>query len=137
MLSPNNALTSTMPALPPARTADRRPTAARPMDMPPPIIVHRGAAPSVAVHHNAPPPTPVAIATGGGWRIQLGAFSSPAGAHRAWDGIKGRLGGLQPVYGAAGAVTRLQAGPLPNRAAAERACAAAKAAGSACFPVAP
>ena len=55
------------------------------------------------------------------------------GAHRAWDGVKGRLGGLQPIYGAAGAVTRLQAGPLPSRAAAERACAAA---GSACFPVA-
>ncbi|HEX8064384.1 MAG TPA: SPOR domain-containing protein, partial [Allosphingosinicella sp.] len=55
-----------------------------------------------------------------------------------WAGQRGRLGaGLQPQYVAAGAVTRLQAGPLPNRAAADRVCAAAKAAGAACFPVAP
>jgi uncharacterized protein len=81
-----------------------------------------------------------AIATGGGWRVQLGAFGSAANAQRAWGTLKGKataLASLQPHYVAAGAVTRLQAGPLPTRAAADRACAAAKAAGSACFPVAP
>jgi cell division septation protein DedD len=82
-------------------------------------------------------PAPAATA-GGRWRVQLGAFGSAGGAQRAWAGLKGRLGaGLQPNYVAAGAVTRLQAGPLANRAAADRVCAAAKAAGAACFPVAP
>ncbi|HEX8125807.1 MAG TPA: SPOR domain-containing protein [Allosphingosinicella sp.] len=83
-------------------------------------------------------PAPAPAAAGGRWRVQLGAFGSAGGAQRAWAGLKGRLGaGLQPNYVAAGAVTRLQAGPLPSRAAADRVCAAAKAAGSACFPVAP
>jgi TPR repeat protein len=82
-------------------------------------------------------PAPAASA-GGRWRVQLGAFGSAGGAQRAWAGLRGRLGaGLQPNYVAAGAVTRLQAGPLANRAAADRVCAAAKAAGAACFPVAP
>jgi cell division septation protein DedD len=132
LLSPDNAITSTLPAGPPVRMAQTRQLEPQT----PGVTVHRGPPQSVAVHHAPPPaaePAP-APAAGGRWRIQLGAFSTPAGAHRAWDGVKGRLGGLQPIYGAAGAVTRLQAGPLPNRAAAERACAAA---GSACFPVAP
>jgi uncharacterized protein len=86
-----------------------------------------------------PAPAPVAVA-GGRWRIQLGAFGSAGGAQRAWAGLKGKvgaLGSLQPQYVAAGAVTRLQAGPLASRAAADRVCAAAKSAGAACFPVAP
>ena len=86
-------------------------------------------------------PKPAApIATGGGWRVQLGAFGNAANAQRAWGTLKGKAGALaalQPKYVQAGAVVRLQAGPLPNRSAADRACAAAKAAGSACFPVAP
>jgi uncharacterized protein len=83
----------------------------------------------------ARPPAPApAPAAGGRWRIQLGAFSNDANARRAWGAIAGRLGGLSPHYVRAGAVVRLQAGPLANRAAAERACAAAR---QACFPVAP
>ena len=80
------------------------------------------------------------MATGRGWKVQLGAFSNAANARKAWDGLRakaGGLAGLQPVFVAAGAITRLQAGPLPSRAAADKACGAAKAAGSACFPVAP
>ncbi|HEU0100303.1 MAG TPA: SPOR domain-containing protein [Allosphingosinicella sp.] len=90
----------------------------------------------------APPPTPAptAAAAGGRWRVQLGAFGTSGGAQRAWAGLKGKVGAfasLQPQYVAAGAVTRLQAGPLASRAAADRVCAAARAAGAACFPVAP
>lgn len=137
IISPNNAIASTLPAGPPARGPQARDLTPPPAEGPPPVAIHRGAPAAVAVHHNVEPaPAPVAV-SGGGWRIQLGAFSSAAGAHRAWESVSARLGGLRPIYGAAGAVTRLQAGPLPNRAAAERACAAAKAAGSACFPVAP
>jgi tetratricopeptide (TPR) repeat protein len=81
-----------------------------------------------------------AAAAGGRWRVQLGAFASSANAQRAWAGLRGKVGAfasLQPQYVAAGPVTRLQAGPLASRAAADRVCAAAKAAGAACFPVAP
>jgi cell division septation protein DedD len=118
-----------------------------------PVAVHHGAPASVAVHHGEAPAAvahraapeahrparaEVAASEGGHWRIQLGAFSSAANARRAWESIRGKgLGGLQPAFTAAGAVTRLQAGPLGSKAAAEKACAAAKAAGSACFPVAP
>jgi cell division septation protein DedD len=83
----------------------------------------------------APAAAPAALASAGGrWRIQLGAFSSDAAARRAWSAVSGRLSGLQPSYVRAGAVFRLQAGPLANRAAADRACAQARVA---CFPVAP
>ncbi|HEX8238931.1 MAG TPA: SPOR domain-containing protein [Allosphingosinicella sp.] len=90
----------------------------------------------------APRPAPAAPAAlaGGRWRVQLGAFGNAGGAQRAWAGLKGKVGAfasLQPNYVAAGAVTRLQAGPLASRAAADRVCAAARAAGAACFPVAP
>jgi cell division septation protein DedD len=47
------------------------------------------------------------------------------------------LAGLQPSYEKAGAFTRLRVGPLGSRAAADKVCAQAKAAGQACFPVAP
>ena len=104
------------------------------------------AVPAKAATRPAPraaPPSPARAApaaAGGKWRIQLGAFGNAGGAQRAWAGLKARvgaLGALQPNYVAAGAVTRLQAGPLASRAAADRVCAAARAAGAACFPVAP
>jgi cell division septation protein DedD len=79
-------------------------------------------------------------AGGSGWRVQLGAFSSAANAQRAWTALRGKVGGLgslQPHYVPAGAMTRLQAGPVATREAANGICASAKAAGSACFPVAP
>ena len=85
---------------------------------------------------SAPAPAQPPAATGR-WRVQLGAFSSDANARRAWSQLSGRLPGLQPHYSRAGALVRLQAGPLPDRTAAERACAAVRGAGGACFAVAP
>jgi tetratricopeptide (TPR) repeat protein len=86
-------------------------------------------------------PAPARPASAGGrWQIQLGAFGNAAGAQRAWAGLRSRVGALaslQPQFVAAGAVTRLRAGPLADRGAADRVCAAARAAGAACFPVAP
>ncbi|MEA3045822.1 MAG: uncharacterized protein QOJ53_154 [Sphingomonadales bacterium] len=79
-------------------------------------------------------PAPVQAAAGGRWRIQLGAFSNEGNARRAWGAAAGRLSGLSPYYVRAGNVIRVQAGPLRDRAAALRACAAA---GHGCFPVAP
>ena len=76
-----------------------------------------------------------AIATAGGrWRVQIGAFSSEANARRAWSAVAGRLPGLRPAFVRAGAVIRVQAGPLGDRAAALRACSRA---GNGCIPVAP
>jgi TPR repeat protein len=102
---------------------------------------------ATAVSARAATPQPVrsaplmaAPARGGGWRVQLGAFGNAENAQRQWNALRakaGALAGLQPAMVRAGAVTRLQAGPIASRAAADRICAAAKAAGSACFPVAP
>lgn len=74
-----------------------------------------------------------------GWRIQLGAFGTADAARTAWKRIGNRSGlkGLQPAYVSAGAITRLQAGPLAGRAAADEACKSAKAAGSGCLVLAP
>ena len=88
-----------------------------------------------------PPALPVAAPTlGGGWRVQLGAYGSAAGARSEWSKLSGRIGalaGLRASYEPAGSLTRLRVGPFASRAAAERICAAAKAAGQACFPIAP
>jgi cell division septation protein DedD len=89
----------------------------------------------------APKPAATSLASAGGkWRVQLGAYGSPAGARTQWAALSkkiGGLGGLQPSYEAAGALTRLRAGPLGSRAAADQVCSSAKAAGQPCFPVAP
>ena len=88
----------------------------------------------------AAPPAAAPAAVAGRWRAQLGAYNSPAQAQAQWAVLSrkiGALGGLQPSYEKAGAFTRLRVGPLASRAAADRLCAAAKAAGQACFTVAP
>jgi len=94
----------------------------------------RAEAPSPRPSTTASPAPAPAPAPSGRWRVQLGAFSSDANARAAWSQVRARLPGLQPFYVRAGAVVRLQAGPLASRDAATRACAAAR---QGCFPVAP
>jgi TPR repeat protein len=74
----------------------------------------------------------------GGWRVQLGAFSKRASAEALFKRLSGSgpLAGRRPFFIAAGAVTRLQAGPFESRAAAVAACAGLSAKGQPCFPVA-
>ncbi len=108
----------------PVAVAVARP-APKPLPMPKPI-----AAPVAA-------PVPV---VGKGWRVQLGAFGTEARARALFNQLEGSvsaLRGLQPYLVKAGAVTRLQAGPLASSAAADRLCAAVKANGNGCLPVAP
>lgn len=102
------------------------------------------AKPVVTAARPAPKPAPApakpasAATAASGWRVQLGAFGSEAAARSAWTGVSGRaaaLKGLQPYIVRVGTVTRLQAGPMSTRAAADRACQAVKAAGSPCFVV--
>jgi len=119
--APRPVVTAARAAVPPSRPPAQaaRPTASRP-------------APAQ--------PQPAPVARGGGWRVQLGAYANADNARRQWDGLRakgGAFAGLQPAMVRAGAVTRLQAGPIASKAAADRVCAAARAAGSACFPVAP
>jgi len=115
----------------------RRPPRVAGTNLPPSTVAEppaSAAPPAPAARPRAPAASTSAASAGGRWRVQLGAFSSEANARRAWQSVSGRLPGLQPHYVRAGAVIRLQAGPLASRAAAAQACAAAR---QACFPVAP
>jgi uncharacterized protein len=123
---PRPVQTTAIPASTPAPTARPLPATAAP----------RPAPVKPAPVKPASAPTAVA-ASGGKWQVQLGAYGSQAAAAAAWGKIAGHLGGLGPHYEKAGAVVRLRAGPIADHAGADRACAAAKAAGAACFPVAP
>ena len=78
-------------------------------------------------------PTPV-------WRVQLGAFADADSARALWKKLRPRFtsfAGLHPLFEKAGAMTRLRAGPMPDKAAAVRFCAQAKAIGQPCLVVAP
>lgn len=86
----------------------------------------------------APPAAAAAQQAGKGLRVQLGAFSSRAAATSAWSTLAGgftELRSLSPFYVTVGEMIRLQAGPVPDRAAATRICARLTAAGKGCFPV--
>jgi len=143
---PGTVIATAAPPPPPAGTSQRPPRVAQAQ---PPIVVsetprpvRRSAAPgpAPAARPAAPAPAPARAAAGGRWRVQLGAFSNQGNAQRQWNAVRGRiagLGGLQHYYVRAGAITRLQAGPLTSRAAADRLCASARAAGAACIVVAP
>lgn len=87
---------------------------------------------------NAPPanalPKPAAS---GGWRVQLGAFSAEGSGRALWNRLTGKVSGLsayQLYLEKAGAVTRVQAGPIASSADASRLCARIKAAGADCMP---
>jgi uncharacterized protein len=109
--------------LPPARIVAAKPAPAKPpAAKPAPVKVAAAPAPS------------------GNWKIQLGAFSNAAGANALWTTLHRRVAALGPYRSfiiPAGAVTRLQAGPLASRTAAEKLCVSVKVAGQACLPVAP
>lgn len=81
--------------------------------------------------------TPASSAATGRWRIQLGAFSKRSSAEALFGKLSGAapVAGRQAFYVSAGAVTRLQVGPFPNRAAAVAACSSLSAKGQACFAV--
>lgn len=120
----------------PARTQNPRVT-----PTPAPVRIATAAPPRPRAPAPAPARTvtrtaaaPVVAAAGGRWRVQIGAFSSEANARRAWSAAAGRLPGLRPAFVRAGAVIRVQAGPLADRAAAVRACSRA---GNGCIPVNP
>lgn len=84
----------------------------------------------------AKPALPPAV-NGGGWRVQIGAFSAESRARSMWSQLSAKVRGLssyQPFILTSGGVTRLQAGPLANSADASRLCGTIKAAGADCIP---
>ncbi|PZO89197.1 MAG: hypothetical protein DI623_11085 [Sphingomonas sanxanigenens] len=130
-------------APPPAATPSASPrpvqmaAASRPAPPPAPKPAPAPAAPKPRV---APPVAAATVAAStGGWRVQLGAFSDEGRARALWSRSATLEGfaALQPAYEKAGAITRLRAGPVETKAAAEKLCATAKAAGNACLIVAP
>ncbi|QNM83282.1 SPOR domain-containing protein [Sphingomonas sabuli] len=100
----------------------------------PPIKV--GARPAAEKTAARAEPAPAASANGK-WRIQLGAFSKRNSAEALYKKLSGSapVAGHPATYVAVGAVTRLQVGGYPSKAAATSACATLSARGQACFPV--
>lgn len=139
-------MAASRPAPGPIRTAELPPsTIGQPAPIPQPAPAKPVAtkpAPQVAVAKPAPRPTAVASAlpapsASGGWRVQLGAFGEDGRARGLWNSLTAKVGGLsayQPFLVKAGAITRLQAGPVASSDAANRLCAKIKAAGSDCIP---
>jgi uncharacterized protein len=118
--------------------SDPPPSQVAPVTKPPVVKTPTVKPPVVAVVTPTPRPAPANVS--GAWRVQLGAFGNASGASALWSKLQGRIGALGPYQSfivPAGAVTRLQAGPLPNRATADKLCASVKAGGNACIPVAP
>jgi len=86
------------------------------------------------------PATPASrpAATGGSWRVQLGAFSNEANARRQWAQLRSRvsaLSSLSVAFPRAGNVVRVRAGAFASRDAANRVCSSVRAAGGDCIPV--
>jgi len=119
------------PAEPVVEEASDLTGGAQPMRSSP--LAHRTAPVRMTTPRPAKPAT-TPRASGGGWRIQLGAFRDRENATTLWQRVRGRLGGAQPSYVTAGGVTRLQAGGYANRAEAQAACTRS---GQPCVVVAP
>lgn len=93
--------------------------------------------PAVSIATAKPPPQPpprLPVASGGAWRVQLGAFGNRGAAQALFAKLAPSLGGAKAYYVPVGAMTRLQAGPYASSAAATQACARLKP--QPCFAVA-
>ncbi len=131
----------TVPTSPPAAPSPPPVRVAQAAPKPAPAPVSKPApAPKPAPLPAAPTPAAKPTSTGsGGWKVQLGAYGSQAGAQKAWSDASrnGALSGKSPDYIPVGALTRLRAGPFGGKTEANQACQALQKAGLNCFPVAP
>lgn len=123
------ALADRMAPASPARevAGGRAPSVAR-VTAPPPIAATPSPRPV-----SAQPAAPVPVSTGGGWRLQLGAFGDPGNARQLGLQLGGRFPGRTVDYEPVGALTRVLVGPYVSRAAAQAACGSVKP----CVPVEP
>ncbi len=99
---------------------------------PRPVVVAAVPRPATPASISAP-----AAATGGGWRVQLGAFGVAGNADALWNQVKGRpeLAGKAKLLIPAGRVTKLQAAGFASQPAAAAACSRLEAAGIGCLAV--
>jgi TPR repeat protein len=123
------------------RTAELPPSSPAPSNPPPagpkPVEAAPVAKPKPPVKTAAAKPALPRAASGGNWRVQIGAFSAEARARTLWSQLSAKVSGLsgyQPYILTSGGVTRLQAGPLASSAEASKLCGAIKAAGAECMP---
>lgn len=94
--------------------------------------------PSVAAPAPAPSAASYSNAQQGGWRIQLGAFSSQSRARSAWASAENSYGSLiphQPYIVDNGTLVKLQVGPFASESEAASTCARLKSKGQGCFAV--
>lgn len=103
-----------------------------------PVKVARVKLPPAKTPVPSPAPAPKAVqqikVTGGGWMVQLGAFSQRGSAEALYQRVAGKaaLAGRSPTYLSMGSITRLQVGPFATKGAAAAACSTI---GVPCFPV--
>lgn len=97
------------------------------------------AAPALAVSTAAAPALEAGMEAG--WRVQIGAFSSRAGAEADLAALRSRspavLSGLAVFFAAGGALVRLQLGPFASSEAARAGCARFAALERGCLVVPP
>lgn len=92
----------------------------------------------IAPDRTAPPAGgTMASPASGPWKLQLGAFSVPANADRAWAQVagKGALSGKAKQLALAGRLTKLMATGWPDKASATNACEALKSGGHPCLVI--
>lgn len=103
-------------------------------------------APAATIASPAPVQPAPAAAEAKGYRLQLGAMRTPEGAQQEWNQLQhqhgdvlGKLAYAAPRVdlGNRGVFYRIQAGPLADAAAANRACGELKRRGVSCIPVKP
>ncbi|WP_370636536.1 SPOR domain-containing protein [Erythrobacter sp. SDW2] len=80
-------------------------------------------------------PKPSVAASGGPWKVQLGAFSIKANADKLWAQLSGKaeLAGATKLLVPAGNLTKLQAGGFASQSAAQATCNALKRSGQSCL----
>jgi cell division protein FtsN len=123
------------------------PVIARPAP-PAPAKTPAKAPPKVAVAQSSPPPAPKpapkapprpapVAASGGVWRLQLGAFGVPGNAERLWASLAKRpeMTGAKRQLVPAGKLTKLYAAGFASKAQADKACGALKASGHECIVI--
>ncbi len=148
---PETALAPPPPPAPPVEPAEivatTPPAAAAPLDLPTDLIEKAPAPPAVQAATTPPPAVEKSppVAAGAAWRIQLVSLRSMKDAEAVWTRLQKAngdlLGGLELQVQTAklskGTFYRVQAGPLPNRAAAASLCGTLRSRKQDCLVVAP
>ncbi len=86
------------------------------------------------------PRMPVSPPSAGEWKVQLAALTDQGRVSALWKSLRDRIPALvpyRPYIATTGRISRLQAGPLPSRIAADGLCTRIRSAGQPCITIAP